>query len=44
MSIRVNRTERALGLQGERSRSARAQNLKLVHIVDLVLQSEGRYS
>ena len=34
---------RALGLEGENFRSARAQNLKLVLVVVLVLQSEGRY-
>ena len=33
---------RALGLEGENFRSARAQNLKLVVVVVLVLQSEGR--
>ena len=33
----------ALGLEGENFRSARAQNLKLVLVVVLVLQSEGRY-
>ena len=33
---------RALGLDGENFRSARAQNLKLVLVVVLVLQSEGR--
>ena len=30
-------------LEGENFRSARAQNLKLVLVVVLVLQSEGRY-
>ena len=34
---------RALGLEGENFRGARAQNLKLVLVVVLVLQSEGRY-
>jgi len=33
---------RALGLAGENFRSARAQNLKLVLVVVLVLKSEGR--
>ena len=33
----------ALGLEGENFRSARAQNLKLVLVVVLVLQSEGSY-
>ena len=32
----------ALGSEGENFRSARAQNLKLVLVVVLVLQSEGR--
>ena len=34
---------RALGLAGENFRSARVQNLKLVLVVLLVLQSERRY-
>ena len=34
---------RALGLAGKHFRSARAQNLKLVLEVVLVLQYEGRY-
>ena len=33
---------RALSLNGENFRSVRAQNLKLVLVVVLVLQSEGR--
>ena len=33
---------RALSLNGENYRSARAQNLKLVLVVVVVLQSEGR--
>ena len=32
----------ALGLKGENFRSVRAQNFKLVLVVVLVLQSEGR--
>ena len=35
---------RALGLQGENFWSARAQNFKLLLVVVLVLQFEGRYS
>ena len=34
---------RASGLEGEIFRSARAQNLKLVLVVILVLQSKGRF-
>ena len=33
---------RALGLEGENFWSARAQNVKLVRVVVLVLKSEGR--
>ena len=48
LRVRVFRTEHtlfphALGLEGDNFRSVRAQNLKLVLVVVLVLQSEGRY-
>ena len=35
--------KKTLSSEGETFRSAHAQNVKFIHIVDLVLQSEGHY-